>query len=464
MIVEAWLSIIACLVVLAMTVALVKRSPVTLALPLSYMINLLLLHVPGAYAFAVSGGKFAGMDNNASAILTGIMLTAVAAICFLIGCSFSIGNSRNTAYSNRWTDTAIDNKFTVFCLASGWVLAFGVGILRGIPTIGAAVYFGSAIWMLAAMTSLAMAIRTRDSLKFAIWAAVLFAYPLLILLLHGFLSYGATAVIIVGTLAVVQMRSVMRSMLMIVVAAYLGISVFVNYFEARTALRSTLWSTAGFEQRFDAVSEAFSSVKPFSSSNPSHLTALTMRLNQNEFVGVAADRLSNNQSDYLKGRSFYEALIAPIPRVLWKDKPIAGGSGTLVREMTGIRLSEDTSWGVGNVMEFYINFGMWSLIPGFLLLGWLIGWLDRRAAMALGAADPSRAMLYFLPGIALIQPNGSLVEVVGGAFAALLAAVGLRLAWLMLRPSLRSGSLHALPSGLSQDGDQGARRGRLATR
>ena len=33
-------------------------------------------------------------------------------------------------------------------------------------------------------------------------------------------------------------------------------------------------------------------------------------------------------------------------------------------------------------MEFYINFGLAGIIGGFTLLGWLIGFLDLKAASA----------------------------------------------------------------------------------
>jgi len=430
----AWLSIIACLVVMILVVLLVRSAPVTLALPLSYIINLLLIHLPGAYAFAISDGQYSGISKDVSAISTGIILTAIAALCFLIGCLFSIANARNIASVNIAIYTKISNKFIVFCLISGWILSFGVGILRAIPTVGAAIYFGSSIWMLVAATSLATAVTDRNAVKILTWLALLFAYPFIVLTVSGFMSYGTTAVIIVGSLAVIRMRSALQSILIIIALSYVGLSGFVNYFESRTELRSTLWSGAGFEERVGAVVSAFSALEPFSSGNTNHMRALTIRLNQNEFVGLAAERLRNGQAEYLHGESFYEAIISPIPRVFWKDKPVGGGSGRIVRNMTGLRLDTHTSWGVGNVMEFYINFGLWSLIPCFLLLGWLLGWLDRRAAMALATSDPSRALLYFLPGVALIQPNGSLVEVVGGAFAALLAAAGLRLVWTTFQP------------------------------
>ena len=39
------------------------------------------------------------------------------------------------------------------------------------------------------------------------------------------------------------------------------------------------------------------------------------------------------------------------------------------------------------------------------------------------------SMLYYLPAVAMIQPNGSMVEVIGGAVSALIAAYGWRWAW-----------------------------------
>ena len=97
--------------------------------------------------------------------------------------------------------------------------------------------------------------------------------------------------------------------------------------------------------------------------------------------------------------------------------------------MTGLQLSTTTSFGVGNVMEFQINFGIPGLIIGFSLLGWVIGTLDLKAAVAELRGDLASAILFFLPCVALIQPNGSLVELFGGSAAALVAALGWSLAW-----------------------------------
>jgi putative effector of murein hydrolase LrgA (UPF0299 family) len=97
--------------------------------------------------------------------------------------------------------------------------------------------------------------------------------------------------------------------------------------------------------------------------------------------------------------------------------------------MTGLQLNQDTSWGVSNVMEFYINFGVPGLVVGFLLFGWLLGAVDLRAAAAERRGDFKSLIVFFLPAVAMIDPNGSVVEITGGASAALLAAFVWRWAW-----------------------------------
>jgi putative effector of murein hydrolase LrgA (UPF0299 family) len=80
-------------------------------------------------------------------------------------------------------------------------------------------------------------------------------------------------------------------------------------------------------------------------------------------------------------------------------------------------------------MEFQINFGLPGLMIGFLLLGLAIGKLDRMAAVADALGDFERIFLFYLPAVALIQPNGSMVEMASGAAAALIAGIAWKWAW-----------------------------------
>jgi hypothetical protein len=118
-----------------------------------------------------------------------------------------------------------------------------------------------------------------------------------------------------------------------------------------------------------------------------------------------------------------------VPRAFWPEKPVYAGSPQIVSKMTGLQLSRDTSFGVGNVMEFQINFGIPGVVVGFVVLGWLIGMLDLKAAVAERRGELGKVILFFLPCVALIQPNGSLVELFSGAAAAMVGALAWNLVW-----------------------------------
>jgi hypothetical protein len=414
-------SIAICIASFFFLLALLRRDQVSLGLPLAYLFLLLLNHVPGAYAHEVSGGILDGTEATA----IGIYFTAIGSVCFVAG----VWLARSGAERTPMVCSESNQRFWVFCLLGGWLFTYGLSPLGDIPSLGAAVEKGGAVWMLGVMLGLRAALQRRDVKSAAIWTSALMVSPILMLLLGGFLSYGAAAVIIVGAIAAISTVRSSKVVIIAVVAAYVGLSVFVNYFQHRNEIRDAVWGGAPMMQRIDASLGIFRDFEWFDSSNPVHLTALHERLNQNYFAGLAGQRIEQGQVDYLYGRSVWEGILSLMPRALWPEKPVFGGSPKIVMEMTGLRLNEDTSWGVGNVMEFQINFGIPGLILGFLLLGWLLGTLDRKAAERERAGELGRVFFFFLPAAALIQPIGSIVELTGGAAAALVAAYGWSWGW-----------------------------------
>jgi hypothetical protein len=254
-------------------------------------------------------------------------------------------------------------------------------------------------------------------------------YPSLMLLLGGFLSYGSTAIIIVCSVLIVSVRSRWRVLATASVGIFVGMTIFVNYFAHRDNVRRAVWGGAPMEERLEVVADAFSNFQWFDPDNRDHLIALDKRLNQNYFVGLAGARIQQGRVDYLYGSSIWEALLSLVPRIVWPEKPVFAGSPEIVSRMTGLYLSPTTSFGVGNVMEFQINFGVPGVVLGFLGLGWLLGLLDCKAAAAESSGDFERLTVLFLVAVALIQPNGSLVEMFSGAAAALVAAYGWCWTW-----------------------------------
>jgi hypothetical protein len=429
------LSILVCLAAFAALVWIIRRDPVSLGIPIAYLFLLLLIHVPGAFAHLV--GRAILLDNDLTE--TGIVFTSIGAVCFVVGVFLARAQpsgvtatrveDRFQAVRMAMTSMAERHQFAIFCLAAGWFFTYGLSFLRDIPTLGAAIEKGGGVWMLGVMLGLRDALQRRDRKWIAIWLGSLAVYPVMMLVLGGFLSYGSTAVVIVLAALAVSTRSHLKVAGGFIVAVFLGFNVFLSYFEHRDAIREAAWGGAPFEQRVEQSWNMITDFSLFDAANETHLNALDQRLNQNYFTGLAAKRLDLGQVEYLHGRSIWEGVIAVVPRALWPEKPVTAGSPKIVGEMTGLILSDTTSFGVGNVMEFHINFGIPGIIGGFLILGWLIGTLDRKAAIAEAQGEYGRTIVYFLPAVALIQPNGSMVELVGGSISALIAAYGWRYTW-----------------------------------
>jgi len=400
---------------------LLRKDRISLGLPIAYLYSLLLIHVPGAFAH-IAGRDFL---PHWDLIEIGMRFVALGSMCFVAG----VWSARSLTARVPIDREADRPYFWWFCLLGGWSLIYGLSPLYQIPSVGAAVEKGGGIWMLGVMLGLRAACQRGDHKRIGIWFGALMVYPVLMLLLGGFLSYGSVAIIIVCATLTISTRSYWRVVVGITVFAFLSLSIFVNYFQHRKDIRDQVWGGAPLDARIGSVIDTVRDFELLDPTNRVHLIALDQRLNQNFFVGLAAKRIQLGQVDYLMGDSVWEGFLALVPRALWPDKPVFAGSPQIVSKMTGLQLSRKTSFGVGNVMEFQINFGIPGVVIGFFVLGWLIGALDLKAAEAEARGDLGGVILLFLPCVALIQPNGSLVELFGGSAAALVGAFAWNLAW-----------------------------------
>jgi hypothetical protein len=407
--------ILVCLGGLFCLLWLLRRDRVSLGLPIAYLYSLLLIHVPGALAH-VFGRDFL---LHSDLVDVAMRYTTLGVICFVLGCWWA----RSTAIHRVPMRTDVDRpRFWWFCFIGGLVLSFGISNLYDIPSFNALGDKGSAIWMLGVLLGLRNAFQRGDRKGIVIWICALMVFPLVILLFAGFLSYGSAAIIIVCAALTVSTRNYWRLVLGITVFTYISLSIFVNYYENRTELRKEVWGGAPLDVRVNTVVDTFTNLQLFDPYNRQHLVDLDDRLNQNYFVGLAARRIERGQVAYLKGESLWEGLLALVPRIFWPEKPVYGGSPQIVSKMTGLHFSSQTSIGVGNVMELQVNFGYPGIVVGFFVLGWAIGKLDLKAAIADRQGDLGTLILCFLPCVAMIQPNGSIVEITGGPAAALVAA------------------------------------------
>jgi hypothetical protein len=410
-----------CSIAFVWLIWLVMGRRVSLGLPIAYLCSLLLIHVPGALAYLFSGNHLLHMEETR----VGFNYASIAAVCFVIGVSLASKKRGNGGLHILYAE----RDFRYFCLIGGWAFVYILSPLHRIPSVGAVVDEAGALWMLGVMLGLREGVARASVTKTLLWGSALLVYPVVMLILGGFLSYGSAVVIIVGSGVVASARNRALAFLGVALAVFIGLSLFVNYFSHRRAIRHEVWSGASLSDRLESVNNMFTNFQLFDPRDPRQAESLDERLNQNYFVGLAAERIEQGQTEYLLGRSVWEAAIALVPRAIWADKPVGAGSGDIVRELTGLHLSNTTSWGVGNVMELQINFGLPGVILGFLLLGWSIGTLDLRAGAAIVRGDYGRSILYFLPAVALAQPGGSMVELAAGSASALVAGYGWNFLW-----------------------------------
>ena len=413
-------SISICIVAFVVLLSLLRRDRVSLGLPVAYLYSLLLIHVPGAFAHIVGSDFLLHSDL----VEIGMRFTALGSVCFVVGVWFG----RSPILQLPVSPEVNRQRFFSFCLFGGWLLIYGVSPLYQIPSISAAVEKGGGIWMLGVMLGLRAALQRGDHKRMVIWIGALLVYPILMLLLGGFLSYGSAAVITVSAALAISTRNYWRVVVGIAVFTFLSVSIFTNYYQHRNDIRSQVWGGAPLEARVGSVIDTAKDFEWFDPSNRKQLVALDQRLNQNYFVGLAAKRIELKQVDYLNGESVWEGLLSLVPRVLWPEKPVFAGSPQIVSRMTGLWLSPTTSFAVGNVMEFQINFGIPGVVIGFFILGWVIGMLDLKAAAAERRGDLGKVILFFLPCVAMAT-GGSVVELGSGAAAALVGGFVWKHTW-----------------------------------
>jgi hypothetical protein len=272
------------------------------------------------------------------------------------------------------------------------------------------------------------------------WLFIATLLPFVTIAVQGFIGYGLAAAVVIFAFVGSFYRPMWKTVAVSVLAAYLGMSLYVTYMRDRSDIREVVWGGESASARINRLKDTFLNLELFDIYNVDHLQRVDLRLNQNYLVGLGVEYLNLHPDAFAGGETIVQALMAPIPRALWPDKPLVAGSGDLVSRFTGITFAEGTSIGIGQVMELYVNFATPGVFIGFIVLGVLLGLVDAQAAYYRDIGDWRRFTLWFLPGLSLLQLGGSLVEVTSGAGAAIVVAI------LINRMSPRPRPVYAAPA------------------
>jgi hypothetical protein len=404
-------------------------------LPFAYFLQLSLIHVPGAAVYADNPG-WQPLDVLT---YTGFQQTVIGMAAFLAAVVIARRTVADTPvhFEARGRDHSLETlkRVSLIYIVLGFAFFFLTPIISRIPSGGA---MGSA---LSSLLVVGLAIRlwamrqSGSPLRYWQTAALMPLLPLTTLLKDGFMSFGTNWLVCSGAFFFSQSKGSRPAYILAMpFVAVMALSVFVNYMASRTEYRQLVWyENAGITDRLDRVGKMVENFSWLDFSSPRQRNAIDERLNQNVLVGMAIDRLNRKVVDYANGSTLVDMALALIPRALWPDKPAVGGGGDVVQRFSGYVAAEGTSVGAGQVLEFYANFGTLGVIAGFALFGWFIGRVDVAAINSLQRGDDGSFLVWFLPGLAMIQPGCNLLEVVASVGSTIVAANGLK--WLRQRAS-----------------------------
>lgn len=307
-------------------------------------------------------------------------------------------------------------------LAVGF-LSFALHFLRlSFPLSSALLETGRNIFVVALLMGAYFAVRRgRSAVR---WIVPAMLVPIYYFAIWGFVSLGFMFSMALMGFWMAQLRprtsplSGLRTALGTVIIIYLLLMLFVAWFSFRDEVRLVVWG-GGEGSLIDILLRALSESEFFSPWNFESLDLINIRLNLGIFIG----RMMEEHRMYPELRQYGATLailpLAVVPRFLWPGKPERGGN-EFMSEHTGLSFHGNTTFGTGSVFEFYVNFGVLGVFFGFLALGWIVRWIDRKAAGHLAQGRYLDFALFYAVGIVTIDPLLRPFFIVNGAIFAVI--------------------------------------------
>jgi hypothetical protein len=409
-----------------------RTTALTVGLPGAYLISLGMVHAVGAFVNTIP----AFAEARPAMIFFGFRECVVGALSFFIAAFFvaPLAVSR-TRWFRVGTRGAPVPRFSTILLGTGIIFFVLIApVLRRIPSIGALSVCGISLIMVAIGLNCWIAWQQKSYGRFLAYLSSIVCLPIVTLTALGFLSYGAAAALVVVSFVLTFFRPRFAAVAGLVLGGFVALSFYVTYMRERGEIREAVWGNEQLGSRGEAVMRIFTDFEWLTFTDE-QLRRIDERLNQNMLVAAAMGNLEYGGEPFARGKTISDALLAVVPRMFWPDKPVIAGSANVVSEYTGIEFAEETSVGIGHVLEFYINFGTTGVVIGFFVLGLLLRLFDMFAAVHLKAGNYPGFAFWYLPGLGLLQTGGSLIELVGTTAASLVLMCGLRyLPFMKLRP------------------------------
>jgi hypothetical protein len=395
-----------------------SSKEVTSGLSVIYIAIFTVLHFFGALVFLFPwywSGDFYSTLYGFRVSTYGIVAFGIGNLVLAPSLIRALHLSRSKSAVNHGGKTLIDRSYDTgkIYFVLGLFSYFALNSLFGsLPTLSALISVGQQLMIVGLCLILYISLLNRDKFNLGTWLLISLTFPFITIINQGFLGYGATMTLTCLLFLSRFYQPKWKLMAVGLLVIYFGLTFYQTYKRDRLELRDVIWGNAPITERIAVLNNSLMDTEWFNLFDRVQLNRIEDRLNQNFLVGLAIKRLERN-GNYAYGSTIWESVLALVPRVIWKEKPIFAGSGNIVSRYTGLKFAKGTSVGVGQVLEFYINFGIFGVIVGFLAFGIIVKVFDFMSGLYLINGEWQKFMLWFLPGLAFLNVGGSLVEVTG---------------------------------------------------
>lgn len=415
----------------AYLISVQRRRVYVSGLVLAYLLTLSIQYWPGAFVYALPWYDPHHpylMRFTRETIQTGYFITLLGMFSFLIGSQayYILFKTAQKKDVQKIISLPPKNE-SRFMLWYAIIISVILGpVVVGIPSLSTISVGAMSLALSAICLIIYPSVLKRKKIRMLriMFVSGIF-FTIYFVIFKGFMSYAASNMIILISFAMVNYPTkAWKKILMIIAAFYFGLSLATTWMTQRDAVRESVWKEK--QSLGDRLGEGAKIVTEFKLLNPfnnEQLENYDIRFNQNSFVGAAYEYLRDGFVPYAKGETLLMAIYSMVPRIMWKDKPIIAGSGNLVSNYTGIPLSESSSFGIGQVMELYINWGISAVAIGHFIFGLFFTFLDNRAAEHLARGGTKVFLQYFIIGISFMAPLAPFMDMTMTAISAYIFSV-----------------------------------------
>lgn len=403
-----------------------RKGVVGAGLPAVFLLNLWLIHWPAAVIYLLPWYLDYTDPYNDSLVKIGFQQSAYAVMSFAVGGVFlaplfmRVFRSPRPATAAHTPDTRLPKIYMAIGVLCVFVLFSPIG---RIGTLNALIASGVNFLLVAFCLSCWGAWQEKRRAAFIGWLVASLICPSFTIVALGFLGFGVMFLFSLFAFVASFVRPRWKLVVGTLLVAYIGISFYGSYMLDRAIIRELVWDEqAPLIDRVEQLYKTVKNVEWFNPFNPVHLYLIDARLNMNSQVGAGVNYLASGNAEYAEGATLWWSVVGMIPRAVWPGKPAIAGGSDLVSRYTGMEFSEETSVGITLIMEFYVNYGAAAVILGFLCLGLILTTIDSAAGQRLSKGDWKGFTFRFLPGLALVNPGNSLVEVTTSVGASVVMA------------------------------------------